>query len=226
MIFFIFIVAAVVAYLIYKIKYATTKLEDNKMINLKKASEEKDRLHTYKNIDKETLYNYLRFMLSTNFLEIKKKIIGEKLDIEVMANQNNLESLIELADEVRMLHHCNIEELSEYYFNKAERDSKYGKTYNLENYYSKAIDLVKKPIFYNNRGCIYHQRNLFESAISDYTQAINLDPDFGQYYYNRGGAYFTIEKREEARNDWQKASELGIEEAENMLKIHFNNFFI
>jgi len=226
MAFFIFIVVAVVVYLIYKIIYTETKSKNYEMNTLQKAREEKNRLLAYNNIDKDTLYNYLRFKLSRNYPEIEKKIIVEKLDVEVMSNQNNLKNLIELSEEIEMLRENTVEELAEFYFKKAERATIYGKTDCLQNYYSKAIDLVKKPIYFNNRGCIYHQRNLFEAAIADYTQAINLDPDFGQYYYNRGGAYFALDKREDARNDWQKASELGIEEAGNMLNIHFNNFFI
>lgn len=225
---------AVLAYIIFKIIFPQAKPKndvneeaENEVKKMKvKAKEERNKIWQQENNSIDKLYFHLGYLLSRAYPEKEKQIVIKKLKKELIDSEHNLDRLNELSDEIKMLRECNVEELAEYYFNKAERDTKYGKILYLRNYYGKAIDLVKKPIYYNNRGCIYHQRNLFEFAINDYNEAINLDPEFGQYYYNRGGAYFSLDKREEARNDWQKASELGIEEAENMLKVHFNNFFI
>lgn len=225
---------AALAYIIFKIILPQTKpktdvndeSEDELQKMKVKTKEEGNKIWQQENNSIDKLYCHLGYLLSRTYPEKEKQIVIKKLKKELIDSEHNIDRLNELSDEIKMLRECNVEELAEYYFTKAERETKYGKTYYLRNYYGKAIDLVKKPIYFNNRGCIYHQRNLFEFAINDYTEAINLDPDFGQYYYNRGGAYFALDKREEARNDWQKASDLGVEEAGNMLKIHFNSFFI
>ena len=46
-------------------------------------------------------------------------------------------------------------------------------------------------------------------AISDFTQAITLNPDFAGAYYNRAIGYFAEKKCAEARKDMRQAQSLG-----------------
>jgi tetratricopeptide (TPR) repeat protein len=42
---------------------------------------------------------------------------------------------------------------------------------------------------YYNRGNAYNGKGNYDKAIVDFTQAINLDPNYAAAYYNRGLAY-------------------------------------
>ena len=56
------------------------------------------------------------------------------------------------------------------------------------------------------------------SAISAYTKAIELKPEFGEAYYNRGYLYLKLGNREAGIADLSKAGELGIVPSYNLLK--------
>jgi tetratricopeptide (TPR) repeat protein len=43
---------------------------------------------------------------------------------------------------------------------------------------------------YNSRGLVYRNKNDFDRAIADYSQAIFLDAEFVVAYYNRGSAHY------------------------------------
>ena len=78
---------------------------------------------------------------------------------------------------------------------------------------NKAIALV--PLYYypyKIRGCIYYDRNEYEKAIEDFTQAINsLDDaleDKAVVYKLRGKCYRVIGEEDRANSDFTKAEEL------------------
>jgi len=46
----------------------------------------------------------------------------------------------------------------------------------------------------------------YDQAISDYTKAIEINPDYTEAYLNRGNAYaFSMDNFSQACSDWQKA---------------------
>ena len=49
----------------------------------------------------------------------------------------------------------------------------------------------------------------YEQAIQDFDEAIRLDPQYSDVYYNRGLAYEALGKTIEAERDFAKAKELG-----------------
>ena len=58
----------------------------------------------------------------------------------------------------------------------------------------------------------------YTSAISAYTKAIELKPDLGEAFYNRGYLYLKLGNRDAGVTDLSKAGELGIVPSYNLLK--------
>ena len=58
----------------------------------------------------------------------------------------------------------------------------------------------------------------FTSALSAFNKAIELKPDFGEAFYNRGYVYFKLGNRANGTADLSKAGELGIVPSYNLLK--------
>ena len=69
-----------------------------------------------------------------------------------------------------------------------------------------------------NKGNIYMTLNDNTAALSAYTAAIGLKPDFGEAYYNRGLMYLRMGNKERGVADLSKAGELGILPSYNVLK--------
>lgn len=69
-----------------------------------------------------------------------------------------------------------------------------------------------------NKGNVYLLLKNYTSAISCYTEAIALKPDFGEAYYNRGLMYLRMGNKERGIADLSKAGELGILPSYNVLK--------
>lgn len=69
-----------------------------------------------------------------------------------------------------------------------------------------------------NKGMIYYQLQDYTSAIQCFTEAINIDPDFGEAYYNRGLSYLQQGNRSKAFADLSKGGELGVLSSYNLLK--------
>jgi tetratricopeptide (TPR) repeat protein len=57
----------------------------------------------------------------------------------------------------------------------------------------------------------------FKAAIAYYTQAILIDNDFAEAYFNRGLTYIYINEVEKGLADLSKAGELGIYQAYNLI---------
>ena len=62
------------------------------------------------------------------------------------------------------------------------------------------------------------QRKDYESAISDYTKALEIDSNLPEAYYNRGMAFIHSGKKTEGIADLSKAGELGLYTAYSVLK--------
>ncbi len=62
---------------------------------------------------------------------------------------------------------------------------------------------------YFNRGLSYRHKDLIDSAISDYTQAIAITPSDSDIYNNRGFAYEKKGFRDQAIADYRMAVRLG-----------------
>ena len=65
---------------------------------------------------------------------------------------------------------------------------------------------------------MYMELQDMTSAISCYTQAIEMKPDFGEAYYNRGLVYLRLGNKDRGIEDLSKAGELGILPSYNVLK--------
>ena len=69
---------------------------------------------------------------------------------------------------------------------------------------------------YNKANILCAQRE-FETAIKYYTDAISLDNDFAEAYFNRGLTYIYIGENDKGIADLSKAGELGIYQAYNLI---------
>lgn len=59
------------------------------------------------------------------------------------------------------------------------------------------FELISKKslsLAYNNRGHLHYKKVLFDLAIDDYTNAINIDDKLSVAYYNRATIYYRIGK--------------------------------
>ena len=70
--------------------------------------------------------------------------------------------------------------------------------------------------YYNKANMLCIQQD-FKAAISYYTQAILVDGDFAEAYFNRGLTYIYINEIEKGIADLSKAGELGIYQAYNLI---------
>lgn len=63
---------------------------------------------------------------------------------------------------------------------------------------------------YFNSGVENSKKNEIVLAIEDYTQAIELKPDYADAYYYRSKAWLQIGEEEKAKSDMKTANEIGI----------------
>lgn len=70
--------------------------------------------------------------------------------------------------------------------------------------------------YYNKANMLCIQQD-FKAAISYYTQAIQVDNDFAEAYFNRGLTYIYINEIDKGISDLSKAGELGIYQAYNLI---------
>ena len=93
--------------------------------------------------------------------------------------------------------------LSNAYYNCAKFDSAL-----YEN--NKVIDLEKGSyLYYHNRGMTKIKLDDYEGAICDFTNAISIKADLGSAWYFRGIAFSKLNKQEEAKENLNRAIELG-----------------
>lgn len=57
-------------------------------------------------------------------------------------------------------------------------------------FYNRALELGDNAVIYNKRGVTYVRQGLLDEAVADFSMAIELVPDFGQAFGNRGFTYY------------------------------------
>jgi tetratricopeptide (TPR) repeat protein len=71
---------------------------------------------------------------------------------------------------------------------------------------------------YYNRGNLFAQRKDYAHAVDDYTQAIELDRNLAEAWYNRGLVHIYANRVNEGISDLSKAGELGLYDAYSVIK--------
>jgi tetratricopeptide (TPR) repeat protein len=72
---------------------------------------------------------------------------------------------------------------------------------------------------YVNRGVLKLRRGAYEAAAKDFDVAVNIKPDLGEIYVNRGAAEIGMRRYSQGLSDINKALALGVEEPE---KAYYN----
>ncbi len=72
--------------------------------------------------------------------------------------------------------------------------------------------------YYFNRANICLGKNMISTAVLDYTYALNLKPNYGAAYANRGICLFKMGEKDAACKDWKQAVKLGISQSEEYVK--------
>ena len=104
-------------------------------------------------------------------------------------------------------------------FNASEGTNVDLKTANVLGDLSDAIKLAPRNAYlYYNRGNLYAQRGDYNRAISDYSQALTLNQDLAEAWYNRGLAKIFAKHVDEGVEDLSKAGELGLYQAYSVIK--------
>lgn len=204
--------ALLVIVLIFIVKFFILQKKVNQLINHSNSPVAEIDTH---------LYHYLLKYLDREKMQIEKHKEAIMLEDEVKRNKHNPLRLKELKPEVELLHGCTVPKLAEYHFYSAKEYYKKRQFEKAIVLYTKAINLVKDSMYYNDRGCAYHSINNLTLAINDYTQAMILNPNNGEYYFNRAAIYHEMQDKEKARKDWQRAFDLGIKEAEQPLRLFY-----
>ncbi|MBW4575436.1 MAG: tetratricopeptide repeat protein [Aphanothece sp. CMT-3BRIN-NPC111] len=66
---------------------------------------------------------------------------------------------------------------------------------------------LHRSVLHYNIAQVYASVGMFEEAVTYFTAAISADPNYSEYYNERGNAYQKMGRLEEAVNDYQKAIE-------------------
>ena len=73
-------------------------------------------------------------------------------------------------------------------------------------------------IAHYNKGVLLAELHDYTSALSAFDKAIEIQPTFGEAYYDRGYVYFRLGNRSAGSADLSKAGELGVVASYNLLK--------
>ncbi|MGB0402564.1 MAG: tetratricopeptide repeat protein [Salibacteraceae bacterium] len=89
----------------------------------------------------------------------------------------------------------------------------------IEKLYLKSLEI--DPEFYFtwfNIGIVRAEKRDFEGSIDAYNNAIKINPEFAEAYYNKGLTYLYLKNNKRACNELSKAGELGIKDAYLVMK--------
>ncbi len=78
---------------------------------------------------------------------------------------------------------------------------------------NQAIHLAPRAAWYGNRGVLYYNQQKYELALSDYSKAIDINPNDALAYNNRGNLYKDLQKYELALSDYSKAIDINPNDA-------------
>lgn len=76
----------------------------------------------------------------------------------------------------------------------------------------------RNAVAWFNKGNLLFESGDLTSALAAYTHAIDLQPDMGEAFYNRGYIYLKLGNQERGIADLSKSGELGVVSAYNLLK--------
>lgn len=77
--------------------------------------------------------------------------------------------------------------------------------------------------YYFNRANICLAKKMISTAVLDYTYALNLKPDYGAAYANRGICLYKMGEKDAACKDWKEAVKFGVSQAEAYVKKNCEN---
>ena len=104
-------------------------------------------------------------------------------------------------------------------FNASEGTNVDLKSANVLGDLSDAITLAPHNAYlYYNRGNLYAMRRDYQRAIADYSQALKLNQDLAEAWFNRGLAKIYAKHVDEGIEDLSKAGELGLYQAYSVIK--------
>lgn len=78
---------------------------------------------------------------------------------------------------------------------------------------NKSLDFFELAQAHEALGQAYVQKGLMKQGVVEYTKAIEMDPNLGAAYFNRGTAYYIMGRSDLYCQDWIKALELGVPNA-------------
>ncbi|WP_419547741.1 tetratricopeptide repeat protein [Microcystis sp.] len=78
---------------------------------------------------------------------------------------------------------------------------------------NQAIHLAPRAAWYGNRGVLYYNQQKYELALSDYSKAIDINPNYADAYNNRGNLYKDLQKYDLALSDYSKAIDINPNDA-------------
>lgn len=67
---------------------------------------------------------------------------------------------------------------------------------------------LHRSVLLYNIAQVYHSARHFEKAVEFYSAAMEMDPNYADYYNERGGAFFSLNRIEEAIDDYHRAIDL------------------
>ena len=76
------------------------------------------------------------------------------------------------------------------------------------------LRLHRHAVLYAIRGGMEQHRRLYEQALADLTQAIEMEPENADFYVSRATLYLEMKKRKLARHDTQMAIKYGADPIE------------
>jgi len=73
---------------------------------------------------------------------------------------------------------------------------------------------------YSNIATVYFKQRKFNKSVTALTLAIEKSPENGEYYHNRGISFLRLDKMENACADFNKAVQLGYQQARSQIERH------
>lgn len=97
-----------------------------------------------------------------------------------------------------------------FYYNWGLFYARWGMTLRAFSYMNKAVAMnSNNPKAYYQRASLFMSVGNLQSAVNDFTTAIELDPQYADAYTRRGMMYTLQDKEDEANQDFDRAVQLG-----------------